>query len=250
MKGSVVSNGLSAITRDSRFADLWDDPGLAERALQCNRQRVGPASLAATIQWLDGRKATNHMLVRRVGLKTLEEWCLDEHRFLSHRDRRFFSVIGLEVTSCNREVATWSQPIISNPESGIIGLLVREERWGRSFLLQAKAEAGNRSVVQLGPTVQFTPGNYSGNEKLAKPFLVEEFASPAEFPVLCENRQAEEGARFYREAHLHRVLLLPAGRELALPDDYRWVAEEEVRFFLHLGEYVNSCCRSILACLL
>ena len=245
-----MKDGRLSIISDERFAGLWDDSSLAERALARSRQGAGRESLAATIQWLDGRKAVNHMLVKRADLKTLEEWRLDEHGLLSHRDRRFFSVIGLEVTSCNREVATWSQPIISNPESGIIGLLVREDGGRRSFLLQAKAEVGNRGVVQLGPTVQFTPGNYSGNDKLATPFLVEEFSAPKEFALLRESRQAEEGARFYREAHLHRILLLPPGRELALPDDFRWVTEHEVRFFLHLGEYVNSCCRSILACLL
>lgn len=248
-----MRNCLAEIIDEQRFADLWDDAVRAESLRRATRQSVDPAdaaSLADVVQWLDDRRAVNHMLVRRTGLNSLEEWRLDELGFLSHRDRRFFRIIGLDAACNGREVSSWGQPIISNPESGIIGLLVRDDGGQRSFLLQAKAEVGNRSVVQLGPTVQFTAGNYCGNEKLAKPFLFKEFATPESFTVLWENRQAEEGARFYREAHLHRILLLPPGLELELPADFRWLTEEQVRFFLHLGEYVNSCARSILSCLL
>lgn len=207
------------------------------------------SSLSETLQWLDDRRSINHMLVKRVGLATLSEWAMDDEGFLAHRDHRFFRILGIEVGGDSREVPSWSQPILDNQESGIIGLLVRKRAGRREFLLQAKADVGNRPTVQLGPTVEFTPANYQHNVKLPKPFLFDCFNGGG-FPVLWENRQAEEGARFYREDHLHRILLCPEGEELPLPEDFRWLTEDEVRFFLHLGETVNSCARSILACLL
>ncbi|WP_246525554.1 NDP-hexose 2,3-dehydratase family protein [Geomobilimonas luticola] len=207
-------------------------------------------SIADAVQWLDDQKAANHMLAQRKGLDTLKEWGMDGDGFFAHIDKRFFRIMGLEVTSEGREVSRWSQPILANPEPGIIGLLVRRRGNERQFLMQAKAEIGNRSVVQLAPTVQFTPGNYIGNMRLPKPFLFEEFSGSGRFPVLAETRQAEEGARFFREQHLHRILALPENGDLELPPDYRWLSESQIRFFLHLGESVNSCARSILACLL
>lgn len=231
------------------FAELLDASAAGEHQLRRPAGSAGTA-LAETIRWLDDRKAANHITVKRVGINTLDEWHYDRDGTLSRRDNRFFRVVGIEVTSDAREVSSWGQPILVNPESGIIGLLERREAGNRSFLMQAKAEAGNRGIIQLGPTVQFTPGNYAGNEKIEKPFLFDAFAGNGTFHTLWEGRQAEEGARFYREEHLHRVLLLPAGVELDLPPDYRWLSEEELRFFLHLGEWVNSCARSIIACLL
>jgi oxidase EvaA len=208
------------------------------------------AALSSAIDWLDQWKATHHFRNQQVDLNSLKEWRIDEDGFLSHREGRFFRVIGLNISGADREVSSWSQPILCNPEIGIIGLLQREQGGRRQFLMQAKAEAGNRGVLQLAPTVQFTPGNYLHNPRLAKPFLFEEFKGHRGFPVIFETLQAEEGARFYRESHHHRILRLPAGATVDTPADFRWFEEDELGFLLHLGETVNSCARSILSCLL
>ena len=204
----------------------------------------------ATFQWLDDRKAANHMQARRIGLNDLEEWKVDGKGFFSHRENRFFRIVGLKVSSGTREAKGWGQPIIENLAPGIIGLLVRNGDNGLEFLMQAKAEAGNRNTIQLGPTVQFTQGNYEGSRKLIKPFLYHDFIEHDHFHVIHESRQTEEGARFYREYHLHRILMLPDDVDLSIPTDYRWLPLEHVIFLLHLGERVNSCARSILSCLL
>ncbi len=209
-----------------------------------------PSGLWDTLLWIDTRRASNHMLVRRIGLNELEEWGLDEKGFFSHREKRFFRIVGMKISAAAREVRSWCQPIIENPAPGVIGLLVRNGAQGLEILMQAKAEVGNKVTVQLGPTVQFTQGNYADSNKLKKPFLFEEFLVPNAFRTIHESRQAEEGARFYRECHFHRILMLPDGAELPLPDDYRWLPLSHVMFLVHLGEQVNSCARSILTCLL
>jgi oxidase EvaA len=208
------------------------------------------AGIWETLHWLDDRRAGNHMLACRIGLNELQEWGLDEKGFFSHREKRFFRIVGMRITSAAREVGSWCQPIIENPAPGVIGLLVRNGPQGIEMLMQAKAEAGNKTTVQLGPTVQFTQGNYADSPKLKKPFLYDEFLVPGPFGLIHESRQAEEGARFYRECHVHRVLMLPDSAYLPLPDDYRWLPLSHVLFLVHLGEQVNSCARSILTCLL
>jgi oxidase EvaA len=209
-----------------------------------------PRDIRATLQWIDDRKASNHMTATRIGLNALQEWEFDGKGFFSNKEKRFFRVVGLQVSSETREVRTWGQPIIENPTPGIIGLLVRNSRNGVEILMQAKAEVGNRNTIQLGPTVQFTQSNYEGSKKLHKPFLYEEFSDPQAFKVIHESRQTEEGARFYREYHLHRVLMLPDDLKMEIPVDYRWLPLDHIAFLLHLGEQVNSCARSILFCLL
>ena len=122
------------------------------------------------------------------------------------------------------------QPILDSPGSGIIGILTKVDNGQRYFLLQAKAEPGNKGVVQIGPTVQFTPGNYIGNTKLPKPFLFDEFCHPGVFPLLYESVQSEEGARFYKEVHIHRILSFPQGSLLDISPEYRWVSQPALHF--------------------
>ena len=107
-----------------------------------------------------------------------------------------------------------------------------------------------RGEWQLAATVQFTPGNYIDNARLSKPFLFAEFLQPTLGRVVFDALQSEEGARFFRETHLHRVIELCDDRPLALPPSYRWFSADAVRHFLHLGEVVTSSARSILACVL
>jgi len=207
-------------------------------------------SIAETVQWLDDQKACNHLLVKRCPLAGLKEWSMDRDGSFSHEEGRFFRVIGIEVESNKREVSTWSQPILDNPGSGIIGLLTRVHKGVRYILVQAKVEPGNRGIVQIGPTVQFTAANYIGNPKLTKPFLFDEFYRNGRFPLLSESMQSEEGARFFSEAHLHRILALPDGVELDLPPDFRWVSQADLHLYVHMGEMVNSCARSALSLML
>lgn len=207
-------------------------------------------SLDDLVQWIDNQKAANHFLVKRTGLRTLREWSMDQDGSFSHEEGRFFRLVGVDVESSEREVSIWNQPILDSPGSGIIGVLTKMEQGERYFLLQAKAEPGNRGIVQLGPTVQFSPGNYVGNKKLPKPFLFNEFCQPEQLQLLHESMQSEEGARFYKEIHCHRILALPEGMTLPLPPEYRWVSQTALHFFISLGETVNSCARSVLSLML
>jgi len=209
-----------------------------------------PSDIWDTLQWLDDRRAATHMVSKRIGLNELREWRLDDKGFFSHCEKRFFKIVGINISSAKREVGRWSQPIIENRAPGVIGLLVRKGQSGLEILMQAKAEPGNKTAVQLAPTVQFTQENYSDSNKLKKPFLFEEFLWPVTFRMVHNSRQTEEGARFYREYNIHRILELPDGAGLSLPDDYRWLPLSHVLFLVHFGEQVNSCARSILTCLL
>lgn len=247
-------NLVHACTRSILAALLL--PEASDDALPSRNMKAGagggPVSgaIGSIMQWLDDQKAGNHIFIKRMALGGLKEWSLDRDGSFSHEAGRFFRVIGIDVESGDREVSSWNQPILDNPGTGVIGLLTRVHKGERFYLMQAKAEPGNRSIVQIGPTVQFTPGNYIGNAKLAKPFLFEEFYRNEQFPLVIESMQSEEGARFFREAHLHRILSLPEGEELELPPEFCWISQTDLHFFMQMGEMVNSCARSVLALML
>jgi dTDP-4-dehydro-6-deoxy-alpha-D-glucopyranose 2,3-dehydratase len=200
-------------------------------------------------QWLDDQKSSNHFLIKRRKLNTLKEWSMDRDGSFSQEEGRFFRVVGINVESSAREVHIWNQPILDNPGRGIIGLLAKVENGRRYFLMQAKAEFGIRGIVQIAPTVQFTPGNYIGNKKLPKPFLFDEFCAPEKYQLRFDSIQSEEGARFYKESHLHRILMLREGEEIQAPRDYMWISEADLHLFINIGEMVNSCARSIVSIL-
>ncbi|MBA4373280.1 MAG: hypothetical protein C0402_10535 [Thermodesulfovibrio sp.] len=256
----AIKKGHSAAQRRDLLLDriLTADAGMdarirmelkLEQLSGCFEGKPELHSIKELIQWLDDERANNHIFAKREGLNTLEEWKRNEDGFFSHRQNKFFRIIGVKTTSPAREVNSWSQPILDNEGTGIIGLLIKRVEGRLYFLMQAKVDAGNRNIVQVGPTVQFNPGNYIDNEKLKKPFLFDMILKSEGLVTIQESMQAEEGGRFYKEEHLHKILLLPDGQTLSIPAQYRWFSLGQIRFFLHLGDSVNSAARSILACL-
>jgi oxidase EvaA len=82
---------------------------------------------------------------------------------ISHETGRFFSVIGLQARHrFNHSEITWDQPMIEQPEIGILGILAKSINGVLHFCLQAKEEPGNIGAAQLSPTVQATYSNYTG----------------------------------------------------------------------------------------
>ena len=68
---------------------------------------------------------------------------------------------GCRCCTDHRPVPQWSQPIINQPEIGILGILVKEFDGVLHCLMQAKMEPGNLNLLQLSPTVQATRSNYT-----------------------------------------------------------------------------------------
>lgn len=242
-------NLVNACTRSIISALILPDRPERVESTQGRINNNDSGSLLGILQWIDNRRAVNHFLVKRRPLKSLTEWSMDRDGSFSHEEGRFFRVIGLDVKSSTREVSIWNQPILDTPGTGVIGILTRKVRDELQILMQTKAEPGNRNIVLLAPTVQFMQQNYSGNRKLQKPFLFDEFASPGRFELVHESVQSEEGARFYQEAHIHRILALPKDDELELPPDFRWISKSDLHTLVNMGDTVNSCARSVISLL-
>lgn len=110
---------------------------------------------ASPLRWLDDRRARCDMTVRFHGFDECEGWTVRNGEIV-HRTGGFFSITGLAGEDPNED-----QPVIDQPEIGILGFVVRRDgdRW--EVLLHAKPEPGNAGLVQLAPSVQATESNYS-----------------------------------------------------------------------------------------
>src|SRR5688572_23329109 len=76
--------------------------------------------------WFAGRQQANTFQVTRIPFSELDGWSFSEDTGnLGHRSGRFFSVEGLRVLSWSGPVREWHQPIINQPEVGILGILVK-----------------------------------------------------------------------------------------------------------------------------
>jgi dTDP-4-dehydro-6-deoxy-alpha-D-glucopyranose 2,3-dehydratase len=165
---------------------------------------------------------------------------------LVHDSGRFFSVEGLEVRTDFRFTPRWTQPIINQPEVGIVGILVKEFDGVLHCLMQAKMEPGNVNTLQLSPTVQATRSNYTGVHKGASIPYLEFFAGRGRGTVLVDVLQSEQGAWFLHKRN--RNMLVETTEDIAVRDDFVWLTVGQVHELMRVDNLINMDARTVLSC--
>ncbi|POX42894.1 NDP-hexose 2,3-dehydratase [Streptomyces sp. Ru73] len=205
-------------------------------------------SLTDFTGWLTHRTTVNRFRVERIPFADMDAWSFHpETGNLVHDTGRFFSVEGLHVTVGEGPFPEWQQPIINQPEIGILGILAKEFDGVLHFLMQAKMEPGNTNLVQLSPTVQATRSNYTKAHKGADVKYLQYFTGAADATVLVDVLQSEHGAWFYRK--FNRNVVVETTQDVAVDDDFCWLTLGQIGELLRRDDVVNMDSRTVLACL-
>ncbi|QXJ26147.1 NDP-hexose 2,3-dehydratase family protein [Actinomadura graeca] len=223
------------------------DAGLPARLARSAAARHGVAGGADDFHtWFGERRAATRFAVDRIRFDDLDGWSFHSGTGnLVHRSGRFFSVEGLRAGIGDPASARWEQPVIHQPEIGILGIIARELDGVLHFLMQAKMEPGNPNLLQLSPTVQATRSNYTGVHWGAAVRYLEHFADPGRGRVLSDVLQSEHGSWFYRKRN--RNMIVEVFDEIAPHPDFRWLTLGQIAELTHHDHLVNMDARSVLA---
>ncbi|MFG2832659.1 NDP-hexose 2,3-dehydratase family protein [Streptomyces sp. NPDC048434] len=196
--------------------------------------------------WMAERHASHRFVVRRIPFAALTGWSFDPGSGnLGHDSGRFFTVEGLQVSVGSGPFPHWQQPIIKQPEVGILGILAKEFDGVLHFLMQAKMEPGNRNLLQLSPTVQATRSNYTKVHRGADVPYLDHFLRPAPGSVVADVLQSEHGSWFFRKSN--RNMIVETRDEVPVAEDFCWLTLGQIGRLLRRDNVVNMDARSVLA---
>ena len=210
----------------------------------------GVGTIDGVLHRVSELKSRYELLVDKIPLKDVRGgWRVTETE-IAREDRKFFRVIGVNVTIANREVARWCQPIVQPMQEGLCVLFAKKIDGVLHFLLQAKVECGNFDVVEFAPTIQCLTGDYRVDRHEDRPPFVSEFMEgtiPA--TVIFDTRQSEEGGRFYHEQNRNMLLMLDENAKLDVPENFIWLTLGQIKQFLRFNNYLNIQVRSLISML-
>ncbi len=196
-------------------------------------------------EWLEERRAQSRMQFEAIPFAESREWLVSGEA-LRHQTGSFFSVEGVQATSNFKPLNGVCQPIINQPEGGILGFLVHVGDGDTKWLVQAKAEPGNMKAVQLAPTVQATFSNYMRKHGGAATEYLEYFtATNAVFAA--DSLQSEQGTRFLRKFNRNCVAEL-AEQIDEVATCFRWLTAADMRTALRSDYAINTDARSVIVC--
>lgn len=204
------------------------------------------ADLSEFRGWFAAQARRQYQRVTPVPLEDTHGWRIDPVTgSIHHRSGRFFSVQGLHVDTDARDPGEWSQPIIVQPEIGILGVLARIRRGRVQFLMQAKTEPGNVNGLQLSPTVQATRSNYERvHEGRPTPYL-SYFRPPRRGRWVYDALQSEQGSWFLTKRN--RNVIVEIDDDPPVHEGYRWTGEDELAALLQEPNLVNMDARTVLS---
>jgi oxidase EvaA len=198
--------------------------------------------------WITRIRSSEILSVQRYSLSEAKLWSLNIKRgVVEHASGKFFSVRGLAIEKiADGVIEKWEQPIIQQPEVGLLGLLSTNFDGVTHFLVQAKVEPGNVNLAQLGPTLQATQSNYLQIHEGKKPLFLDFFIKSVRKRKLIDQTQSEQGARFLGKKNRNMVVHI---NELPLITHpmYRWLTLRDLNFFLKDDNLINMNLRSIIS---
>ncbi|MCK2241760.1 MULTISPECIES: NDP-hexose 2,3-dehydratase family protein [unclassified Crossiella] len=225
------------------------DQILRHRLARSAGEVAGTASSPADVRdWVFERGLVQTHEAELIAFDELDRWAFNpDTGDLGHDTGRFFSVCGLKVETNSGPIPTWTQPIINQPEIGILGILVKEIDGVLHCLMQAKAEPGNVNGVQLSPTVQATRSNYTKAHGGASVPYLDYFRDFARHRVLADVLQSEQGSWFYRKRN--RNMIVEVDEDVEVLDDFAWVTLGQLNQLLAVDDFVNMDARTVLSCM-
>ena len=200
------------------------------------------------LDWFKSRNQSCLSEVYKIPLSDLGDWYFSDYpRRLVHQSGKFFSIGGIRVKTTFGPVSEWDQPIITQPEVGILGIITKVVGEVRYFLMRAKMEPGNVNSVQLSPTVQATRSNYTCVHKGKLPLYLEYFIKRGKSKILVDQIQSEQGARFSQK--VNRNMVVEVESDIQVDEDFCWLTLGQIKQLLLKDNIVNMDSRSVLSCI-
>lgn len=205
----------------------------------------------STPKILEWMRRLNDEVVSHISLAPISQlrgWRFSDGS-LRHDSGKFFSIDGIRIHTNYRNIPTWDQPIINQPEIGFLGFIVKKFDGILHFLIQAKIEPGNLNVVQLSPTLQATRSNYTRVHGGKSPLYLEYFNGERRVDVLVDQLQSEQGARFLHKRNRNIIVEVGADEPIEQREGFVWVTLGQIKELLRYPNVVNMDTRTVISCI-
>ena len=203
------------------------------------------------LRWLEEERKKYPAKVSEVGINELDKWHVDpKNGWIAHESGRFFQIVGIRVEGAgNREVTSWTQPMMKQNECGILGVICKKINGVRHYLLNAKFEPGNNPNLQLSPALQATESNLKLVHGGKKPPLAEYFEGGENGKVVYSAVGVEDGGRFYLKTNRSVLVEVDENEDVKTPEGFIWLTLPQIKKLLRMDNVVNSLAREVFALL-
>ncbi len=205
--------------------------------------------IKSILEWRNKLQKKIKVVSKLINLDDCDDWFLDKRRNLYHKSGQFFKVRGVQTTGAsNREVKSWTQPILTQKHGGVLAFICREtKKNGVEFLIDAKIEPGDNSQLKLSPSFQATQSNMNQAHGGNKPNFYDIVIQLKKSKLIYFTIHNEEGARFWKKSNWNVIVKLDNPNDSRIKgNNYKWVSLSQIKKLSLKSRLVNPFVKTIL----
>ena len=201
------------------------------------------------LNWVKARQKKIKTISKIINLNECKGWHLDKKNNLYHESRQFFKVKGVETKGAfGREVNSWTQPILTQKHGGVLAFISRQtNKFGTQFLIDAKIEPGDDSIIKISPSFQATQSNMNRAHGGKRPHFYDIVMQKKGAELIYYTIHNEEGARFWRKSNWNVIVKLKNPFDKRVKgSNYKWVSLKQLKKLALRNRCVNPFVKTIL----
>lgn len=160
-------------------------------------------------------------------------WSISNSGIFERDAQQGFDVRYYHVEACGREVAHWSQPLVSSKTEGHAILLCRVEDGALEVFVRVASESGLQTGKALLPSYLRYPGAPTDDR-------------PPRGRVLLETIESDEGGRFFCDTSRYELLMASDD----VPTEGVWLRVSELKYLLSNSNICSIQLRCLASMLL
>jgi len=182
-------------------------------------------------EWIKNKDKTYFLKTLIVPLTKLKDWNYNS-KAIVHKNKKHFSIIGVEIQTNKREVDEWCQPILKGKNLAISGFLVKKFDQTNHYLCRYILKPGLKKSV-LSCTVNSSDlKNYKKDKNLTlfQKKVISNYILNNDLKKnrLYDNIMSDEGGRFFHCQIRYVGFLLNKSTRITLPTNYIWVSHNQM----------------------
>lgn len=189
-------------------------------------------------------KQNIYFVKEQTKLKDTQNWKFEDD--ISHNSKKFFEIYGYYVFTNFPKIKKFYQPLISQKEIGYLVIFQTKVKNKTFYLLQLKAEPGNKNIIQLSPTIQATKSNYTRVHGGKKTKYLKYTYEKENF--LLNINQPEQGSKYQNK--FNKNVIIKTNKIKNLPKNFIWVEKKELVKLSNINNLLNMDTISVLSCYL
>ena len=180
-------------------------------------------------KWISRNDKKYYLKSKLKSLSKLKDWNVDKNK-ISHKKKLFYSIIGIDVSTNNREIKKWSQPIVKGKKMALAGFLVKDYNNTRHYLCRYILKPGSKFSTISCSVNTSDLSNYKKNDALSKfqKKIIKKYLLNKKRKILYENILSDEGGRFFHNQIKYVGKVLYKDEKLKIPATYNWISHNQM----------------------